>query len=454
MPKKVITRFPPSPTGLLQMGNVRTAIYNYLFAKHHGGQFLFRIEDTDKDRSASEYEVEIVENLHWLGLEWDNPVFTRQSERSEVYNTYLKKLVDENKAYISNEKQVPPEVKPRGLTSPRRDSVIRFKNPNKKVVFTDLIRGDIEFDTTDLGDFVIAKSLTEPIYHMAAVIDDFESGITHIIRGEDHISNTPRQILIQEAIGAPRPLYAHLPLILDSDRSKLSKRKQGEKVSLKYYISQGFLPQAVINYLALVGWNPGTEQEIFSLDELIKVFDISKVQKSGAIFNEEKMRWINKQHIERLPKAELYARIQEIVGQNITGEKLEKITQIAIERIHTFGDLKKMKEDGEFDYIFDEPEYSKQALLFKGKGDFAILAKHLEKVISLLEKIPETTFTSDTVKNAIWDYASEVGRGDVLWPMRFALSGKEKSPDPFLLSELLGRETSLRRLQAALKKVS
>ncbi len=442
--KKIKTRFAPSPTGLLHVGGIRTALFSYFFAKQHGGEFLLRIEDTDKERNKPEHEKEIIFGIDWLGLDY-GPTFFRQSERTEVYNGYLKKLVDSGNAYISKE-----EIKEEG----QRAEVVRFKNPNKSITFTDLVRGDVTFDTTELGDFVIAKSMTEPLYHLAVVIDDYEMEITHVVRAEEHLSNTPRQILIQEAIGAPRPVYAHLPLILDDQRAKLSKRKHGEKVSLKYYIEQGFLRDGLVNYLTLLGWNPGTEQEIFSFDELIQAFDISKVQKSGAIFSEEKMRWINKQHIGRLPKEELYARIQEIIGQDITGEKLEKVAEIVKERIQTFGDLKLMKEQGELDYIFHEPEYQKESLLFKGKGDFALIKTHLEKAISFLETIPESEFSAEKVKAAIWDYASEVGRGDVLWPMRFALSGKEKSPDPFALSALLGKKTTIARLHMAIEKVS
>ena len=207
-----------------------------------------------------------------------------QSERTEIYKKYLQKLIDENKAYISTE------------TEGENREVVRFRNPNKFVQFDDLIRGTVEFDTTELKDFVIAKSVDEPLYHLAVVIDDFESGITHVIRGEDHISNTPRQILIQEAIGAPRPLYAHLPLILAQDRSKLSKRKHGESVSLGYYRNKGYSPEAIINYLALLGWNPGTEQEIFTLPELVNVFDLERVHKGGAIFDEKKLAWVNRKH--------------------------------------------------------------------------------------------------------------------------------------------------------------
>ena len=274
--RQVIVRMAPSPTGKFHVGSARTALYNFLFARKNDGKFILRIEDTDKERSKKEFENDILEGLEWLGLKYDE--LYRQSERGEVYKSYVEKMLSQDLVYESD------------------DKVIRFRNPNKKIKFNDLIRGEIEFDTTELNDFVIAKSVDEPLYHLAVVIDDFESGITHVIRGEDHISNTPRQILIQDAIGAPRPLYAHLPLILAQDRSKLSKRKHGESVSLDYYREKGYSPAAVINYLALLGWNPGTEQEIFTLEELIKVFDLSRVHKGGAIFDEKKLAWVSRKH--------------------------------------------------------------------------------------------------------------------------------------------------------------
>ena len=273
---KVAVRMAPSPTGNFHVGGARTALFNFLFARKNNGKFILRIEDTDKERSKKEFEDDIFESLEWLGLKYDE--FYRQSERGEIYKNYVEKMLNNDSVYEAE------------------DKVIRFRNPNKKVKFNDLVRGEIEFDTTELKDFVIAKSADEPLYHLAVVIDDCESGITHVIRGEDHISNTPRQILIQEAIGATRPLYAHLPLILAQDRSKLSKRKHGESVSLGYYRDKGYSPEAVINYLALLGWNPGTEQEIFTLEELINVFDLSRVHKGGAIFDEKKLAWVNRKH--------------------------------------------------------------------------------------------------------------------------------------------------------------
>jgi len=277
--KQVVVRMAPSPTGNFHVGGARTALYNFLFAKKNNGKFILRIEDTDKERSKKEFEDDILESIEWLGFKYDE--LYKQSERGEVYKKYIEKMLVDGLVYESEEEG---------------KKLIRFKNPNKKIKFNDIIRGEIEFDTTELLDFVIAKSVDEPLYHLAVVIDDFESGITHVIRGEDHISNTPRQILIQEAIGAPRPLYAHLPLILAPDRSKLSKRKHGESVSLDFYREKGYSSAAVINYLALLGWNPGTEQEIFTLEELIEVFDLARVHKGGAVFDEKKLAWVNRKH--------------------------------------------------------------------------------------------------------------------------------------------------------------
>ncbi|MDO8424222.1 MAG: glutamate--tRNA ligase family protein, partial [bacterium] len=270
----MITRFPPSPTGPLHIGNARTALFNYLFARKNGGKFIVRIEDTDTERSRKEYELNMLECLKWLGIEREGELW-HQSERTEIYKKYLHRLIDEGRAYLSEEKEG------------ENREVVRFKNPGEKVSFDDLVRGAVEFDTAELKDFIIARNINEPVYHLAVVVDDAEAGVTHVIRGEDHISNTPRQILIQEALGFPRPLYAHLPLILAPDKSKLSKRKHGESVSLEYYRNKGYLPEAMVNYLALLGWNPGTEQEIFTMEELIEQFDLSKIQKGGAIFDEK-----------------------------------------------------------------------------------------------------------------------------------------------------------------------
>jgi glutamyl-tRNA synthetase len=443
---KVVTRFAPSPTGLFHLGNVRTALYSYLFARNKSGKYILRVEDTDTERGKKEYEDIILESLEWLGLKHDE--FFRQSERKDIYKNHLEKLIAEGKAYIS--KETPKE-------EGGRTEVIRFKNPNIKVVFEDVVRGTIEFDTTELKDFVIAKSLDEPIFHFAVVVDDFEMGITHVIRGEDHISNTPRQILIQEAIGAPRPIYAHLPLILAEDRSKLSKRKHGERVSLKYYIDKGYLKEAIINYIALLGWNSGSDQELFTLDQLVKYFELERVQKSGAVFDEQKLRWFNREYIFKLPEDVVQAKIREIIKRDapqIPEEEIKRLIPLILERIHTFGDITDMINSGELDYVFKEPEYPVELLYWKGKANPEVLKKHLAKIHDMILEIDESQFSAENIKNMLWDYASQEGRGDVLWPARVALSGKEKSPDPFVLAAILGKERSLAYIQKALQKVS
>lgn len=385
MSQKVIVRIPPSPTGNLHIGTARTALFNYLFAKKHNGRVLLRMEDTDAERSRKEFEENIIEALEWLGIGYDSEL-VRQSERGEVYEKYIQKLLDSGAAYIAE------------------NNVIRFKNPNTRVKFHDEVRGEIEFDTTDLEDFVIAKSLREPLYHLAVVVDDFESGVTHVIRGEDHISNTPRQILIQEAVGAPRPVYAHIPLILAPDRSKLSKRHGATAVT--DYRDMGYLPQAMVNYLALLGWNPGTEQEIFTMEELIEQFDLKKIQKGGAIFDEKKLQWINKEHIKRLPP-----------------EEQRKIL---------------LKEIENEPYMTGEPDLDTNQIPWK-KNSKAETLKHLEEAKKIIED-----------GGNLMEYAEREGKGNVLWPIRYALTGALASPDPFTMLEILGVEKSLRRIEKAI----
>lgn len=458
--KKVITRFPPSPTGLFHLGNTRTALYNYFFAKQKGGDFIVRVEDTDKARSKKEYEENMLESLEWLGIKRDGELW-HQSERTKIYQQYLKKLIDDSVAYISQESEG------------ENKEVIRFKNPNTEITFSDLIRGDITFDTTELGDFVIAKNIHEPLYHLAVVIDDHEAGVTHIIRGEDHVSNTPRQILIQNAIGAHRPIYAHLPLILAKDRSKLSKRKHGEAVSLEYYRKKGYLPEALVNYLALIGWNPGTDQEIFSLQELVDNFDLAKVQKGGAIFDEEKLKWVNKEHMKKLPEEVILKEIEVQItatsrftekGWQVDENTLKRGYKSIFERITVWQEVVEMAENGDLDYFFETPEFDAHKLLWKpartattgadgGEKDLSVVSRHIEKVISIFEKIAENNWNTDDIKNAIWDYAEKEGRGNVLWPIRYALSGKDKSPDPFTLAFILGKDETLLRLNEARKKL-
>ncbi|MCK5060139.1 MAG: glutamate--tRNA ligase [Candidatus Pacebacteria bacterium] len=442
--QKVVTRFAPSPTGFLSLGNYRTALFNFLYAKQHNGKFILRIEDTDKERNKKEYERDIIESFEWLSLPFNE--FYRQSERTDIYKTYLQKLVDEDKAYISKEEK-----------EGGRSEVIRFRNQGSTVVFNDIIRGEISFDTKELGDFVIAKSMEEPVFHFSVVVDDFEMGITHIIRGEDHISNTPRHILIQEAIGAPRPQYAHLPLILASDRSKLSKRNGA--ISIKESRERGYTPEAIINYLALLGWNPGTEQEIFSIESLIQQFSLEKIQKGGAVFNEEKLNWTNKEYIRALPKEKLMNAIEERMSKTgkftgISRESLILLTPLITERIEKFEDITDMAEKGELDWFFEEPQYIfPESLVWKKGSSRDEAKKHLQALSEILSTLSLEEFTVEKIESIILPYADKEGKGNVLWPMRFALSGKEKSPDPFTLACVLGKEKTLTRLKKAANRL-
>ncbi|HEY4486863.1 MAG TPA: glutamate--tRNA ligase [Candidatus Paceibacterota bacterium] len=419
MNKKIITRFAPSPTGNLNIGGVRAGIFAYLFARHNEGEFIVRIEDTDKERSKKEYENNIFEALAWLGMDIDTTY--RQSDNVGRHEELLRTLVAEDKAYVSKE-----EPKEGG----GRSEVIRFRNPNKEVTFEDAVRGTITFDTTELKDFVIAKSFTEPVFHFAVVADDWDEGVTHVIRGEDHISNTPRQILIQEALGAERPVYAHLPLIMSSDRSKLSKRK-GAK-SITEYTEEGYLPEAIFNYDAFLGWHPGTDEEIFTREELIRIFDLERVQKSPAMFDETKLLWFNTQHIKKLSDVDFALRLKDFSGKEID----LRLAPLLKERVQTLQEG--MDLLSEYDFLSDvSPSVE---LLLKGAGsDAPTVHKHLEDVFRLVDALPET-FSVEDAKKSIFPFATEKGRGAVLWPLRVALSGKEKSPDPFTLIFILGKK--------------
>jgi glutamyl-tRNA synthetase len=444
----IITRIPPSPTGHLHIGTARTALFNYLFAKKHGGKMVFRSEDTDKTRSTREFEQEIIDGLKWLGLTWDNEQIVRQSERASIYREYLEKIIASGHAYISKE-----EAK---NTPGQMVEVVRLKNPNKKITFVDLIRGEITFDTTELGDIVIARNLDDALYHFTVVVDDHLMGVTHVIRGEDHISNTPRQILIQEAIGVERPVYAHLPLILATDRSKMSKRHGA--VALENYREMGYTKEAILNYLALLGWNPGTDQELFSFDELTKYFDIEHVQKSGAIFDIKKFSWLNKEHLKKYSDEQFKDYLNlEAVGDlpeyfDVKSEVFKKLIPTIQERIYTRQDCINDIKAGEYDFAFYTPtDYETELLKWKNDPDVKAVKPRLIEAIKLLKT---TDFTApDTIKAALWTYAEVVGKGELFWPLRVALSGKNQSPDPFTIAYIVGPEETIKRIKFACDKI-
>lgn len=429
----------------MHIGTVRTALFSYLYAKQNNGTFLVRIEDTDTDRNRPEWTEMIWNDFAWCGLNADKKYI--QSEHLVRHTELLKKLIAEDKAYISKE---PSKDNPE-----QEVEVIRFRNPNRVVTFNDLIHGDISFDTSDLKDFVIARSLDAPLYHFAVVVDDADAGVTHVIRGEDILSSTPRQILIQEALGFPRPVYIHLPLILGKDKKKLSKRKH--VVSLDDYRAAGYLPIGIINYLALLGWNPGTDEEIFDMNQLLQKFSLDQLQKSGAVFDDVKLKWVNREHMLRMSDDAFLVEALTWVG---AGTKIflesphgPKLIPVMRERASTFGDIKAADEAGEYDYFMKAPTPAAGQLAWKGEEGVATKAR-LERVIELLGALSASEWTSESVKAALWPFAESEGKGQVLWPTRVALSGREKSPDPFVIAGIIGRDETLRRLQGAVEMLS
>lgn len=429
----VVTRIPPSPTGRLHIGTARTALFNFLFARHHGGSVAFRSEDTDRERSSRDFENEILEGLAWLGLSWDS--FTRQSERRTRHRELLEKTIASGAAYLSREPL---------RNDPSQDvEVVRLKNPGREVVFSDLIRGDINTHTGDLGDFVIARAIDDPLYHFAVVVDDMDAGVTHVIRGEDHISNTARQILIQEAVGAPRPSYAHLPLILDAKRAKLSKRSGA--TSLMDYREEGFLPEGMVNYLALLGWNPGGDCEDFSLGELIAAFTLAGVQKSGAVFDRTKLLSVNQRWMRKLSDTEF----ADALASNAPRAGLLKAVPLLKERAHTFAEARGMLSD-ELSALFVSPALAKDVLLAEEPPDAAGTTRaRLSRMRDMISGAPETA-SADVARALLMPYADTEGRGPTLWPLRYALSGREKSPDPFTLIIILGKDETISRIEKAI----
>lgn len=430
MEKPVITRLAPSPTGLLHLGTYRTAVFAYLYAKKNGGKFIVRIEDTDKARSKDEYKENILASLKWLSLPYD--ALYIQSENILSHTKHLERLIDTGAAYISKEEAKDGSGVMREL--------VRLKNKGEVVIFNDIIRGSIETNTTDLGDFVIAKSITEPLFHLAVVIDDHEEGVTHVIRGEDHIANTPRQILISRALGFPSPKYAHLPLVLAEDRTKLSKRKGALPATA--YKDIGYLPEALLNFMAFIGWNPGGEREIYSLEELISLFELEKIHKGGAVFNKEKLAWMNKEYMRMQQEVDQLASVKKYL-QGYDEILLKKLLPTIIDRISAYGELVAI-EASEFSFFKKYPEINIEKIVWKD-SEKSEAKMHLEKVMELLDGVDFST--SSAIKEKIMPYAEVHGKGNVLWPLRMSLSGQEKSIDPFTICYVLGYKEVMSRLK-------
>lgn len=453
----VRTRMAPAPTGFLHVGTARTAIFNWLFVRKHKGVFIVRIEDTDKERSKKEYEEDILEGFKWLGLQWNE--FYRQSERLDVYKKHLERLLHEGKAFwcphtkeeleaeASNQREAKEPPRHRcNARDERRDTgeLIRLAIPlGEKICFSDAARGEICFASDLLSDISLAKNLQTPLYNFTVAVDDHEMNISHVIRGEDHIPNTPKQIAIARALGFAEPVWAHMALTLGRDRSKLSKRHGA--TALREYREQGYLPEAMFNYLALLGWNPGDEREVMGKEDLIEAFSLERLQKSNAIFDIEKLDWMNGKYIRDLFEdnpQELLERSKQFFADNsklkIQNSKLLKILEIEKERMRKLSELTESAQ-----FFFERPQYDKELLRWKGEQDFANIKKHLEAVKKIIAEDGD-----------VMVYANAQGRGEVLWPLRVALSGRSASPGPFEIMEVLGNEETIKRIDIAIKKLS
>ena len=477
--KPVRVRLAPSPTGHLHVGTARTGLFNWLFARAQGGAFILRIEDTDKERSSRAFEEEILQGLHWLGLDWDEgPTHDgkekgdhgpyRQSERAALHRTHLERLIEEGKAYfcyctkeeLEAERQskitggLPPtygglcrdhHVPPAG----KQATSIRFKMPEAIVEFKDMVRGTVRFDAKLFGDVIIAKNLDAPLYNFAVVVDDFEMKISHVIRGEDHLSNTPKQILFAHALGFPIPEFGHLPLLLSKNREKLSKRFS--EVSLLEYRTQGYLPEALMNFLALLGWHPSGNEEIFSPQELISKFNIKRVQKAGAVFDEEKLEWLNGQHIRRMSDEEVTNHLATFLDASHTPypkELLAKVVSVERDRLKIFSHF--FETAG---FFFALPNYDAQLLAWQEMTPLAA-KETLEALRETFAATDESMFEKESLKEILAPILERKGRGEVLWPLRVALSGRATSPDPLDIMSVLGKTESLHRIDLAIQKIT
>ncbi len=450
----VRVRIAPSPTGFAHLGTASSALYNLIFARANGGTFVLRIDDTDIERNRPEYEQVIYEGLHWLGLDWDEgpdkggPVGPyRQSERLDIYKEHAARLIAGGKAYRcyctaeeldAERKQAQAEKRPykysrRCLINPpqgRDEFTVRFKVPGGEVKFTDMIRGEMSFDSGLIGDFIIVKSDTYPTYNYASPVDDATMKITHVIRGEEHLSNTPYQLMVIDALGYARPeAYAHMPLILANDGSKMSKRKHPE-LNLLLYREQGYLPEALLNYLALLGWNPGTSQEIFSFDELVRVFSFERVQHGGARFDWDKLTWINGEYIRALSDDELARRLQPFLPQldEATIRRAAPALKTRITKLADAADL--------LDYLWTDP--SPPALDPDAAG----------RVRAAMEALKDVSWEPAAIHDTLMGVVEKSGLGPnkTFMPIRQALTGKKISPPIDYTLALLPKEVALSRL--------
>ncbi len=486
MNNTIRVRIAPSPSGFLHIGTARTALFNWLFARQHGGTFILRIEDTDMERSDETYTRAMLEGFDWLGIDWDEgPAFEhipgkgdygpyRQSQRLDLYRAEAERLLKEGKAYkcfLSREEIETLRAQAREQNVPMRSLnkwrtaseeeiaeqgtkpyAIRFKVPEDGVTeFNDIIQGKIRIANKEIDDFVIVRPDGNPIFHLAVVVDDGLMKITHVIRGDDHLSNTPRHLMLFEALGYEVPHFAHLPMVLTEQGKKMSKRDLG--ANLLDWREQGYLPEALINYIAFLGWNPGDDREIFTREELIEAFSLERVSKSGAKFGLKRVQYLNGQHIRRLSPEELLDLLLPILSRNgfdvASKERdwLLRLTAICQEKLSTLNDICSLT-----DFFFIEPETYEEKAVKKhwGKEDSITM---LEKILSLIQST--TPFSHDQLKKVYKEAAEEAGTGlgKFIHPTRLALTGKSIGPGLFELAELLGKDTCIARIERAIAYV-
>ena len=425
----VVVRFAPSPTGFLHLGSARTALFNWLYARHTGGKFLMRIEDTDQVRSDDKFLEEIFEDLKWLGINWDNdPVY--QSKRFSLYREKAEKLLDEGKAYKEG------------------DAIIFKVEKGEEIEMQDMIHGKITFNTDEIKDQVLIKSDGSPAYNFSCVVDDSEMGITHIIRGDDHVSNTPKQIMFYRALGLKPPEFGHMPLMMGTDGAKLSKRHGG--VSVEEYKNEGFLPEALCNYLMLLGWSLGEDREIISLEEAVKIFEIKDMTGVQSKFDIQKLKWMNSEYIMATDTGKLVELIKKQLkkdgkdSSSVTEEVLKKIVELHKVRIKTLQEFWLLT-----DYFFTDDFTMDE----KGKRKYLDKDENKENIKLFLERIEkEEDFSHERLEEACRLLAEEknLKAGDIIHPTRMAISGKTKGAGLFEIMALLGKEKVLERMKKAL----
>jgi glutamyl-tRNA synthetase len=457
----VRSRFAPSPTGLLHIGGVRTALFSWLYARRHGGVFILRIEDTDRERSTAEATQVILDGMQWLGLDADEGPFY-QTRRMDRYREVIGQFVQSGHAYhcycskeeleAMRNKQIAAKQKPRydgtcrQRTTPRPgvDPVVRFRNPLEgTVVVEDVIHGNVAFDNAELDDLIIARSDGSPTYNFCVVVDDMDMKITHVIRGDDHLNNTPRQINMLRALGATPPVYGHVPMILGADGAKLSKRHGA--VSVLQYREEGYLPEALLNYLVRLGWSHG-DQEVFTLQEMMQLFDIHDVNKSASAFNPEKLLWLNQQHIMRAAPEHLARFLKpQLAALGVVADDELKLAAVAKAQQERAKTLKEMAENSVF-FFRELQGYDEKAAK---KNLTAEAAGPLRAVLQKLSGLTE--WRASAIHDVINTVATElgVGLGKIAQPIRVAVSGTSVSPPIDITLEVLGRPATLARLQQA-----